>query len=72
MIEATTGNLLTSPNVTHFVHWVNEIHRSGLSVHGPSCQKDVHFCIEKRERRVRTSLYEDDLNPDSDDMDSGP
>lgn len=73
MVEATTGNLLTSPNVTHFIHWVNEIHRWGLSVHGPSCQKDVQFCIEKREKRVRTSLYEGDHNPDSDDdMGNGP
>ncbi|MCJ1400074.1 hypothetical protein MMC11_003277 [Xylographa trunciseda] len=68
MIEATPGNLLTAPNVEHFIHWVNEIHRWGLTVYGPSCQKDIQFCIERREKNVRTSLGESyhDLDPDSD------
>lgn len=68
VIEATPGNLLTAPNVEHFIHWVNEIHRWGLTVHGPSCQNNVQFCIERREKNVRTSLSEgnQDLNQDSD------
>ncbi|KAK8912072.1 hypothetical protein VCV18_012607 [Metarhizium anisopliae] len=59
--------MLNKQDVQHFIHWVNEIHRWGLSVHGPSCQKDVKFCIEGREQNVRTSLYESGLNPDSDE-----
>jgi hypothetical protein len=68
MIEATPGNLLTTPNVEHFIHWVNEIHRWGLTVHSASCQKDVQFCIERKEKNVRTSLGENsqDLHTDSD------
>ncbi|KFG84084.1 hypothetical protein MANI_024871 [Metarhizium anisopliae] len=67
VVEATTGNMLSKANVQHFIHWVNEIHRWGLSVHGPSCEKDVKFCIEGREKNVRTSLYESRFDPDSDD-----
>ena len=43
MVEATTGNMLTAPNVKHFMDWLNEINRWGLSVHGPACNKDVQF-----------------------------
>ena len=68
VVETTPGNLLTRPNAEHYAHWVNEIHRWALTVHGPSCQKDVQFCIERRERNVRTSLGADDndQDPDSD------
>jgi len=69
MAEASPGNLLTAANVVHFMHWVNEIHRWGLDVHGPSCQKDVQLCIVKKEKNVRTSLSGDGdgLDADSDE-----
>lgn len=27
--------------VRELAHWINEIHRYGLSRHGPSCEKDI-------------------------------
>jgi hypothetical protein len=71
VVEATTGNMLTEQNVKHFIQWANEIHRWGLGVHGPSCQRDVQFCIEKEQRNVRTSLSEIDQASDSDDEADG-
>ncbi|KAJ2897205.1 hypothetical protein MKZ38_004852 [Zalerion maritima] len=66
VVEATAGNMFTAPNVKHFIHWVNEIHRWGLTVHGQLCKKDVQFCIEGKEKNVRTSLGASELDPDSD------
>jgi hypothetical protein len=31
--------------VSWFVNWINEIHRWGLTVHGPSCERDIKYCI---------------------------
>ena len=64
--EATAAGLLTTPNVEHFIHWVNKIHWWGLSSHWPSCQKDVQIFIEKIEKNVRTLLGGDVDDPNAD------
>ena len=32
--------------VSWFVNWINEIHHWGLTVHGPSCERDINYCID--------------------------
>ena len=34
--------------VKNFIKWVNEIHRWGLTVHGPGCERDVKVCMGDR------------------------
>jgi hypothetical protein len=46
----------SSEGVSRFVNWVNEIHRWGLTVHGPSCERDIKYCINSTPGAVRTSL----------------
>jgi hypothetical protein len=42
--------------VSRFVNWVNEIHRWGLTVHGPSCERDIKYCIDSTPGALRTLL----------------
>ncbi|MCJ1474084.1 hypothetical protein MMC13_002742 [Lambiella insularis] len=63
MIEASPGSLKNEYSVKNFINWTNEIHRWGLTVHGPSCQQDLQMCVDSSEKYVRTSLGE---NADSD------
>ena len=42
--------------VSWFVSWINEIHRWGLTVHGPSCERDIKYCIDRSSGGIRTSL----------------
>lgn len=35
------------------IHWINEIHRWGLTVHGPACKREIKICL--RAAKVRTS-----------------
>jgi hypothetical protein len=56
MVKARDGNLELFEDTRTFIDWVNEIHRWGLSVHGPSCEKDVKFCVAHANTTVRTSL----------------
>lgn len=56
MVEATQADMSSLHDVTHFCDWINEIHRWGLTVHGPSCGRDVQYCIENKEGNIRTSL----------------
>ena len=58
MVRASNGSLDKPSDVRNFVEWLNEIHRWGLTVHGPSCEKDVKFCISNTKDAVRTSLEE--------------
>jgi hypothetical protein len=46
----------SSNGVRRFVDWVNEIHRWGLTVHGPSCERDIKYCINSTPGAIRTSL----------------
>ncbi len=46
----------TRTGVRKFVNWINEIHRWGLTVHGPSCERDVKYCIASTPGAERTSL----------------
>jgi hypothetical protein len=39
-----------------FVNWVNEIHCWSLTVHGPSCERDIKYCINTTPGAVPTSL----------------
>lgn len=47
--------------VKFFVDWVNEIHRWGLTMHGPACEDDVKSCMKKQSHGIRTSLGIEDL-----------
>ena len=57
--------------VKSFVDWVNEIHRWGLTVHGPSCEIDVKYCIMKHSHGIKTSSGDEDLMIDQEDDFSG-
>lgn len=46
----------TPTGVRKFVNWINEIHRWGLTVHGPSCESDVKHCLASTPGAERTSL----------------
>ena len=34
-------------DVKELTDWINEIHRWGLSVHGPNCENDIKICVSK-------------------------
>ena len=42
------GNCTNKSSVKELTDWINEIHRWGLNVHGPSCENDIKTCIAKR------------------------
>lgn len=50
------GSCSHNEGVKNLMDWLNEIHRWGLTVHGPECQKDAKYCLEKESGRIRTSL----------------
>ena len=35
-------------DVRELTDWINEIHRWGLSVHGPTCENDIKICVSQR------------------------
>ncbi|MCJ1359377.1 MAG: hypothetical protein MMC33_009379, partial [Icmadophila ericetorum] len=45
--------------VVNFVDWVNEIHRWGLTIHGPACELDIKISISKASKGIRNSLGTD-------------
>ncbi len=47
--------------VVQFADWVNEIHRWGLTVHGPGCEEDIKYCITQASHGIRTSLGLEEL-----------
>lgn len=55
------GDLLSPASVRHFIDWVNEIHRWGLTVHGPGVEGDVKYCIQPDKSRIQTSDVAPDL-----------
>ena len=46
----------TAGGVRMFVSWSNEIHRWGLAVHGPACERDIKVCMRSTPGADRTSL----------------
>jgi len=48
-------------DVLNLVDWLNEIHRWGISVHGPECEKDVKVLIHASEGGPRTSLSTEEI-----------
>jgi hypothetical protein len=56
MYRLAQNDCESSEGVSSFVNWVNEIHRWGLTVHGPSCERDIKCCINSTPGAVRTSL----------------
>jgi hypothetical protein len=56
MYRLAKNNCESCEGVSSFVNWVNEIHRWGLTVHGPSCERDIKYCINGTPGAVRTSL----------------
>ena len=67
MVRVRRGNCSRVSGVQNFVSWVNEIHRWGLTVHGPACEKDIKYCIERKSPGIRTSLGLEELTINSDD-----
>lgn len=57
------GDCTLEASVRSLVNWLNEIHRWGLTVHGPSCERDIKACINENHR---TSLTRDELRVDGD------
>ncbi|EKG09384.1 hypothetical protein MPH_13590 [Macrophomina phaseolina MS6] len=47
-------------NIRHFIDWINEVHRWGLTVHGPSCEDDIKHRIHRLGGGARTSLIGQD------------
>ena len=56
MYRLTQNDCESCEGVGLFVNWVNEIHRWGLTVHGPSCERDIKYCINSTPGAVCTSL----------------
>src|SRR5436305_2832686 len=56
MYRLARNNCESCEGVSWFVNWVNEIHHWGLTVHGPSCERDIKYCINSTPGAVRTSL----------------
>ena len=53
----------TEPHeVKELADWINEIHRWGLSVHGPSCENDVKICLTSRSGRSRVSDVDENMH----------
>ena len=48
MTSLRHGRCNYKSDVKALTDWINEIHRWGLSVHGPSCENDIKICISKR------------------------
>ncbi|KAL9101791.1 MAG: hypothetical protein Q9163_002987 [Psora crenata] len=42
------GDCDNTAEVKKLVDWINEIHRWGLTVHGPGCERDIKICVAKR------------------------
>lgn len=68
MTRVYGGSCTRKAGARAFIKWMNEIHRWGLTVHGPACQKDVKISMSKRTRGNRPSLttYEDTEDSDAD------
>jgi hypothetical protein len=56
MYRLIQSKLITPRDVHLFINWINEIHRWGLTVHGPSCESDIKHCIDSTPGGIRTSL----------------
>ena len=56
MYRLVKDELDSNEGVRLFVDWINEIHRWGLKIHGPSCEVDIKHCIDSTLGGVRTSL----------------
>jgi hypothetical protein len=62
MKALSAGNCAShTSDVLNLVDWLNEIHRWGLAVHGPECEKDVKVLIHTSEGGPRTSLSAEDI-----------
>ena len=57
------GNCMSRPNVLNLIDWINEIHCWGLTVHGPSCERDIKSCMGDRSSGFRIS----NIGPASED-----
>ena len=58
LLESIKANFCV---VTDLSDWINEIHRWGLSVHGPNCENDVKICIAARSGGNRVSEYNENM-----------
>jgi hypothetical protein len=56
MYRLVQGTCESCEGVRWFVNWISEIHRWGLTVHGPSCERDIKYCINSSSGGVRTLL----------------
>ncbi|KAH7009060.1 hypothetical protein B0J12DRAFT_587363 [Macrophomina phaseolina] len=56
MFRLSQDSFNTPRGVRVFVDWVNEIHRWGLIVHGPGCERDVKYRMRSTPGADRTSL----------------
>ncbi|KAF9728472.1 hypothetical protein PMIN04_010456 [Paraphaeosphaeria minitans] len=46
-------------NIRVLVEWINEIHRWGVTVHGPACKDEIKVCLQRS--GVRTSIIGNNL-----------
>lgn len=56
MYRLVQNDCATRTGIRELVNWINEIHRWGLTVHGPSCERDIKYCIATTPGAKRTSL----------------
>ena len=47
MTSVHYGDCDDQNDVKELTDWINEIHRWGLSVHGPNCENDIKICVSK-------------------------
>lgn len=60
MTSVWEGYCTVRSDVADLADWINEIHRWGLSVHGPLCENDIKTCLVAHSGGSRVS----DVNPD--------
>ena len=55
MRRLSHGACTSDLSVRNLIHWLNEIHYWGLTVHAPECERDIKVCITSRSSAMRVS-----------------
>ena len=61
MRSVCDGDCNFAIDVRELSDWINEIHRWGLSVHGPNCENDIKICIASRSGGSRVSDFDSNI-----------
>ena len=65
MRHLAKGHCTIAASVRRLMLWINEIHCWGLTIHAPSCEKDIKVCMREHEAHSRFSAS--DVSDDSEE-----